>query len=104
MSTNFAKWIFENNNSRKLKPAVVDQQCSLSYSDLESHSRQFAQTLVDLGLRPGDRIIIDLVDSVKWPVAFFASILAGLNPVLSSPDLHITSLEEIIKKTFWSFQ
>lgn len=98
MSTNFANWIFKKNHQRKNKPAVVDQQNSLSYGELENHSRQFAQTLLDHGLCAGNRIIIDLPDSVLWPIAFFGSILVGLNPVLTSPDLHESSLSDVIKK------
>jgi len=96
---NFAQWIFEQNKKRAEKLAIVNGNVSVTYSELECRSRKFATTLKQYNLRPGDRIIIDMDDCVEWPMAFFACVLLGLNPVLTSPNLPVKDLTKIIDKS-----
>lgn len=78
---NFAQQIFDLNHDRSNKTALIDAAQSLTYGQLMLHAYGFASYLVDMGLKPQSRIIFYLDDCVEWPVAFLASLLAGLNPV-----------------------
>ena len=93
---NFAQWLFDINQQRGSKHAVVDQDHALTYQELATHSRIFAKHLTRSSITSGQRVIICMDDCVAWPVAFLGCILVGANPVLTSPDLYIKSLEQIV--------
>jgi 4-hydroxybenzoate-CoA ligase len=68
--------------------AFMDGTRSLTYGALQSGSLRFASALQTLGLRPEERIVLILPDTVDYPVAFWGAIRAGivvipLNPLLT---------------------
>jgi 4-hydroxybenzoate-CoA ligase len=69
--------------------AFMDGERSLTYAGLQSGSLRFAAALQSLGLRPEERIVLILPDTVDYPVAFWGAIRAGivvipLNPLLTT--------------------
>ena len=63
------------------KLAFVDPQRSITYSQLATDSRKFANVLNDLGVRREQRVALAMLDTVDWPVAFLGAIRAGIVPV-----------------------
>lgn len=93
---NFAAWVFLNYADRRDKPAIVDDSTTLTYGQLQTHVELFAGYLNAQGHRPQQRMIISMDDSVAWPVAFFAALYVGMNPVLVSNIMPVADIERII--------
>ena len=68
------------------KPAFSNFGVTISYADLEAHSRAFAGYLQnDLGLEKGERIAIMMPNLLQYPVALFGALRAGLTVVNTNP-------------------
>ncbi|MEP7302030.1 MAG: benzoate-CoA ligase family protein [Caldimonas sp.] len=78
---NFARHLFDANAGRAAKIAYVDDRGSLSYGQLEDCSRRFAAGLLGLGVHREERVLLLLLDSNEWPVAFLGCLHAGVVPV-----------------------
>lgn len=61
--------------------AVVDQDGSYTYQELDKRINQFANVLVSNGIRQEERIFICLFDTVDFPVCFLGAIRAGVVPI-----------------------
>jgi 4-hydroxybenzoate-CoA ligase len=71
------------------KVAFIDTERTLTYRELQARTFQFAAALKTLGLRPEDRLLLLLPDSIDYPVAFWGAVRAGivaipLNTLLSA--------------------
>ncbi|MGB0848752.1 MAG: AMP-binding protein [Thiolinea sp.] len=67
-------------------PAFANMGKTLSYSDMERLTRQFAAYLRhEAGLQPGDRIAIMMPNLLQYPVVLFAAFRAGLIVVNTNP-------------------
>ncbi len=78
---------------------VLEQSCSkykdrmayhnmgaeLSYSELDYLTRNFAASLQNMGLQPGDRIALMMPNILQYPVALFGALRAGLVVVNTNP-------------------
>jgi long-chain acyl-CoA synthetase len=102
-------------------PAYENFEKVLTYRDIEKLTRDFAAFLQKRGLKKGDRIAIQLPNTLQYPVALFAALRAGLtvvntNPLYTSREMkekfkdagvkaivimanYATNLEEIISET-----
>ncbi|MFO1329719.1 MAG: benzoate-CoA ligase family protein [Rubrivivax sp.] len=78
---NFAQHLFERNAGRAGKAAFVDDGGSLSYGQLEDRARRLAAGLRALGLHREERVLLLMLDSLDWPVAFLGAMYAGVVPV-----------------------
>ncbi|MGV3654075.1 MAG: benzoate-CoA ligase family protein [Noviherbaspirillum sp.] len=78
---NFARHILEINRGRHARLAYIDDSQRLTYGELEDRVRRFAAGILALGLRPEERVLLALHDTVDLPVAFLGSLLAGVIPV-----------------------
>ncbi|MEV0290410.1 AMP-binding protein [Kribbella sp. NPDC050820] len=61
--------------------AVVVEQGSLTYAELDERTDRFGAGLLELGLRPGDRVIFQVTNRLETVVAWYACLKAGLVPV-----------------------
>jgi long-chain acyl-CoA synthetase len=67
-------------------PAYSNMSVSMSYSELDKRSRNFAAYLQhELGLAKGDRVAIMLPNLLQYPVALFGTLRAGLTVVNVNP-------------------
>lgn len=66
-------------------PAVVDPAGALSFADLSARADRVAGALAGLGIRPGNRVLLQLPNSVQFAVAFFGLLRAGAVPVMCLP-------------------
>lgn len=68
------------------RPAYVNMGKVISFNELDRLSRNFAAYVQhDLGLRPGDRLAIQMPNLLQYPVAMFGAFRAGLTIVNTNP-------------------
>lgn len=79
--------IFEHLAGRGQRTAVIHGPNRLTYLELARNINRFGRLLLGLGLRPRERVAIQLPDQPECVYAFLGCIQAGLWPVLLSPDL-----------------
>jgi benzoate-CoA ligase len=83
MAYNAAVDLVERNMhaGRGNKVAFVDDGGTYTFAELAERVNRCANALRALGLRPGDRIILGLLDSIAFPTAFLGAIRAGIIPI-----------------------
>ena len=83
---NAAHDLLERNAGRSAKVAFVDalSGATLSYGELAEQSHCFANALRAQGFPPESRILLAMLDTPEWPVAFLGCILAGVVPVAAN--------------------
>ncbi|MGH3753273.1 MAG: (2,3-dihydroxybenzoyl)adenylate synthase [Pseudonocardiaceae bacterium] len=67
------------------RTAVAGQDRMLSYAELDAAADRLASGLTELGLAPGDRIVVQLGNTPTFAVALFGLLRAGVVPVLALP-------------------
>jgi benzoate-CoA ligase len=78
---NFARHLLEINRARADKIAYIDDRQRITYGELERRVRRVAAGLLQLGIRPEERILLVMHDTVDMPVALLGAIYAGIVPV-----------------------
>lgn len=66
-------------------PAYVNFGRTLSFNDIDRYSRDFAAYLQNSGLKPGDRIALQMPNLLQYPIVLFGSLRAGLIVVNTNP-------------------
>ena len=66
---------------RSGKLAFRDDRASLTYGELAERVDRWANALRSLGVEPEQRVLLILLDTVDFPVAFLGAIKAGVVPV-----------------------
>ena len=78
---NFAAHLLAVNGGRGDKTAFVDDAGRETYAELDERVRRLAAGLRELGIRREERVLVLMLDTTDWPVAFLGAIHAGLVPV-----------------------
>lgn len=66
--------------------AFINMDATMSYRELEQQTKAFASYLQhDLNLKKGDKIAIMVPNTLQYPVALFAGLIAGLTVVNVNP-------------------
>src|SRR6266513_5687191 len=63
------------------KVAYIDDRGSYTYGELAERVNRCANALVDLGVRPEERMMLCLHDTIDFPTAFLGCIKAGIVPI-----------------------
>ncbi len=79
------------------KPAFIDDAGACSYDELARRVNRFASSLASLGLRAEDRVMICMLDTIDWPVAFLGAIKAGVVPVAANTLLKPQDYEYMLR-------
>jgi benzoate-CoA ligase len=66
------------------KVAYVDDRGRTTFGELAVRVNRFANALVGLGMRPEERVLVCLLDSIDFPTAFLGSIKAGIVPIAAN--------------------
>jgi benzoate-CoA ligase len=66
------------------KVAYLDDQGSYTFGELARRVDRFASALVRHGVQPESRVLIAMLDTIDWPVAFLGAIKAGAVPVAAN--------------------
>ncbi|MEU0938887.1 AMP-binding protein [Embleya sp. NPDC005971] len=77
--------------------AVVAGEQRLTYRQLDARADRMAGGLADLGLRAGDRVVVQLPNVAAFPVLFFALARLGAIPVLTLPAHRITEIGHLAR-------
>ncbi|TMV00312.1 AMP-binding protein [Streptomyces sp. DASNCL29] len=80
------------------REAVVAPDGRLSYADLSLASDRIAVGLLDQGLVPGDRVIVQSANSVGTVSAWYGLLKAGLVPVCTLPAHRHHEIEAIARR------
>ncbi len=78
------------------KTALIADGQRLSYDTLEQHANAFANTLIQHGVKRGDRVVLFLPNSVPMVVAIFGTLKAGAAFVAVNPTTKQDKLEYIL--------
>ena len=78
---NFAEHLFQLNRTRGTKTAYIDDCGLLNYGGLEDRARRLASVLLASGIRREERVLLLMLDTNDWPVAFLGCLYAGVVPV-----------------------
>jgi len=74
-------------------PAFLDEHRSWTHGEVHDLAARAATVLGELGVRPGDRVLLALPDSIGWVVAFLATARVGATAVLVNPSLPVADHE-----------
>ncbi|HEY1473600.1 MAG TPA: benzoate-CoA ligase family protein [Pseudolabrys sp.] len=90
---NFAADVLQRNLAagRAEKPAYIDGLQTLTYRQLADHAARFGAALRGLGIRREERVLMAMLDTVDWPIAFLGCLKAGIiavpvNTLLTEDD------------------
>ena len=81
---NFARHLIELNTERPGKPALIDDNGTLTYGELAEQVQRMAAALKTLGLRREDRVLLLMHDCNEWVVSFLGALYAGVVPVCTN--------------------
>src|SRR5882672_8191305 len=90
---NFAADVLQSNlaDGRASKPAFIDAHGTLTYGQLADRVARFGAALRGLGIRREERVLMAMLDTVDWPIAFLGCLKAGIiavpvNTLLTEDD------------------
>src|SRR5437763_219752 len=78
-------------------PAVVDRDQSITYGELDTAANRIANLLVELGVDPGERVVIYLDKSIESIVSIYGVLKAGAAYVPLDPQAPPARLGYIAK-------
>jgi benzoate-CoA ligase len=83
---NAAHDLLQRNAARYGKVAFIDAASGeqLTYGELSEQAHRFANALRQRGFTPETRVMLAMLDTLEWPVAFLGCILAGVVPIAAN--------------------
>lgn len=96
---NAAHDLLARNATRPGKAAFVNALSGeqLSYGELTEQSHRFANALRAQGFAPESRVLLAMLDTPQWPVAFLGCILAGVVPIAANTLLTTQDFEFMLR-------
>jgi 2,3-dihydroxybenzoate-AMP ligase len=79
--------------------AVVAEQGSLTYAELDERSDRIGAGLLGLGLDPGDRVVFQVTNRLETVLAWYACLKAGLVPVATLAAHRAHEIGEIARQS-----
>ncbi|QGZ52068.1 AMP-binding protein [Streptomyces sp. QHH-9511] len=77
--------------------AIVAGPERLTYRQLDERADRMAAGLADLGIRAGDRVLVQLPNTGAFPVLFFALARLGAIPALTLPAHRVTEIGHLAR-------
>ncbi len=76
------------------RPALSSHECELTYRELDEKTGLLAAALLNMGLKPGDRIVLCAGSGLDWVITYFGILKAGgvvitLSNLLSFDELSL---------------
>src|SRR5579859_1456840 len=87
---NMARWFLDQRleEGRGDRVALVEAEGrSATYAEVQRTSARVARLLWERGVRPEDRVLIGLADSIEFAAAFFGVLRAGAVVTMVNPEL-----------------
>lgn len=73
-------------NWQPKRPAIIFYGTEITYAQLNAQANQFAHALQNLGIQPGDRVMLVMPNMPQMVIAYFGVLKAGAVVVLPNPD------------------
>jgi long-chain acyl-CoA synthetase len=92
MTLNLAVFLEESAKSKPDKTALILGERSLTFAELNGAARKFANALVSLGVKLGDKVAIMVPNVPQFVIAYYGTLRAGatvvpLNVLLRGPEV-----------------
>ncbi|MFI1996658.1 long-chain fatty acid--CoA ligase [Actinoplanes sp. NPDC020271] len=89
---NLAVILRESATARPDAPAILTDQQTITYGELDARSDAVAAALTARGIRPGDRVALQLPNIAEFPIAYYGILKAGaivvpLNVLMRTPEI-----------------
>ena len=82
---------------RANKVAYLDDRGPTTFGELAVRVNRFANALTGLGMRPEERVLVCLLDSIDFPTAFLGAIKAGIVPIAANTLLTTADYEYMLR-------
>jgi 2,3-dihydroxybenzoate-AMP ligase len=79
------------------KTAIIDGDERVSYRQLDERSTRLALNLLDLGLRPLDRIVVQFPNVVEFAYLYFALQKIGVIPIMALPSHRFREVGQFVE-------
>jgi benzoate-CoA ligase len=79
------------------KVAFIDDRGTWTFGDVAERVHAFGNALTALGLKPEQRVLLCLLDSIDFPTAFLGAIRAGIVPVAANTLLMPADYEYMLR-------
>lgn len=79
------------------KPAVIDSAQTYTFRELDTAANRVAAGLAALGIRPGDRVLLQLPNSCQFAIALFGLLRAAAVPVMCLPGHRTAELGHFVE-------
>jgi 2-aminobenzoate-CoA ligase len=86
-------------NGHADRPFLRSDERTLSYAQARAEVNRMAQVLAQMGLQPGNRVLLRGGNSIAMALAWLAVVQSGLIAVATMPLLRATELKAIIDKS-----
>ena len=77
--------------------AVIDDEQSWTYAELSARSSRLARVLLDLGLRPLDRVVVQLPNTNTFAAFYVALQRLGAIPIMALPSHRFREIEQYVR-------
>ncbi|WP_136587633.1 (2,3-dihydroxybenzoyl)adenylate synthase [Microbacterium hydrothermale] len=77
--------------------AITDGEVTLTYAELEARALRVARNLYDLGIRPLDRIVVQLRNTAAFPPFYLGLQYLGAVPIMALPVHRYRELEQFVR-------
>ncbi|MBF4307721.1 AMP-binding protein, partial [Vibrio anguillarum] len=75
--------------------AVIDDEGQLTYRELLDAADGIAHRLMTDGMQVGERVVIQLSNTCRFPIVLFATLRAGLVPILALPAHGLSEIKHL---------
>ncbi len=79
------------------RTAIIDGDISLTYRELREQAVRIARNLYDLGLRPLDRVVVQLRNTALFPAFYLGLQYIGAIPIMALPIHRYRELEQFVR-------
>jgi len=77
--------------------AIIDRDRHVTYAELDRRATQLALNLLDAGLRPLDRVVVQLPNVVEFAYLYFALQKIGCIPIMALPTHRFREMSQFVE-------
>src|SRR5262249_9882348 len=77
--------------------AIIDGEKSVTYAELSERSERLALNLLDEGLKPLDRVVMQLPNVVEFAYLYFALQKIGCIPIMALPTHRFREISQFVQ-------
>ncbi len=77
--------------------AIIDGGQSVTYAELDERATRLALNLLDEGLKPLDRVVMQLPNVVEFPYLYFALQKIGCIPIMALPSHRFREMSQFVE-------